>query len=169
MKTAEDNFMHVRYFSESDKEIFLELCREFYNSHATLRPYDELVAEKTFRHVIDHHENLWGYLIYESEESDSAAGYALLTTYWCNEEGGNVLLLDELYIRPEYRHKGYAKRFMDWMQEKFKNRAVSVTLEVLTSNERAISLYRKEGFDPDSDERDCAGNEFVYYSKSLSR
>ena len=58
---------------------------------------------------------------------------------------------------------------MDWMQEKFKNRAVSVTLEVLTSNERAISLYRKEGFDPDSDERDCAGNEFVYYSKSLSR
>lgn len=100
MKTAEDNFMHVRYFSESDKEIFLELCREFYNSHATLRPYDESVAEKTFRHVIDHHENLWGYLIYESEESDSAAGYALLTTYWCNEEGGNVLLLDELYTVP---------------------------------------------------------------------
>ena len=161
--------MHVRYFSESDKEIFLELCREFYNSHATLRPYDESVAEKTFRHVIDHHENLWGYLIYESEESDSPAGYALLTTYWCNEEGGNVLLLDELYIRPEYSHMGYAKRFMHLMQEKFKNLAVSVKMEVLTRIERATSLYRKEGFDPDSDERDCAGNEFVYYSKSLSR
>lgn len=28
-----------------------------------------------------------------------------------------------------------------------------MTLEVLTGNERAISLYKEEGFDPDSDER----------------
>ena len=86
--------MHVRYFSENDEDTFLRLCGEFYNSHATLRPYDAQIAEKTFRRVIDHHENLWGYLIFE-EEGGPAAGYGLLTTYWCNEEGGNVLLLDE--------------------------------------------------------------------------
>ena len=142
--------MHVRYFSENDEDTFLRLCGEFYNSHATLRPYDAQIAEKTFRRVIDHHENLWGYLIFE-------------------EEGGNVLLLDELYISPEFRHRGYAKRFMDWIEEKFKKRAVSMTLEVLTGNQRAISLYKEEGFDPDSDERDAEGHEFVYYSKKLAR
>ncbi len=160
--------MHVRYFSENDEDTFLRLCGEFYNSHATLRPYDAQIAEKTFRRVIDHHENLWGYLIFE-EEGGPAAGYGLLTTYWCNEEGGNVLLLDELYISPEFRHRGYAKRFMDWIEEKFKKRAVSMTLEVLTGNQRAISLYKEEGFDPDSDERDAEGHEFVYYSKKLVR
>lgn len=78
-----------------------------------------------------------------------------------------MLLLDELYIAPPFRHKGYAKQFMEWMQEKFKKKVVSVTLEVLTGNERAISLYKEEGFDPDSDEKDKEGNEFVYYSKRL--
>ena len=80
-----------------------------------------------------------------------------------------MLLLDELYISPVFRHRGYAKRFMDWIEEKFKKRAVSMTLEVLTGNQRAISLYKEEGFDPDSDERDAEGHEFVYYSKKLVR
>ena len=144
----------------------MKLCEEFYSSHATMRPFDASIAEKTFQRVVDHHENLWGYLIFEKED-EPAAGYGLLTTYWCNEEGGNVLLLDELYIAPPFRHKGYAKQFMEWMQEKFKKKVVSVTLEVLTGNERAISLYKEEGFDPDSDEKDKEGNEFVYYSKRL--
>ena len=163
---AEKRFMYVRYFSENDRETFLKLCEEFYSSHATMRPFDAAIAEKTFQRVVDHHENLWGYLIFEKED-EPAAGYGLLTTYWCNEEGGNVLLWDELYIAPPFRHKGYAKQFMEWMQEKFKKKVVSVTLEVLTGNERAISLYKEEGFDPDSDEKDKEGNEFVYYSKRL--
>ena len=72
----------------------MKLCEEFYSSHATMRPFDAAIAEKTFQRVVDHHENLWGYLIFEKED-EPAAGYGLLTTYWCNEEGGNVLLLDE--------------------------------------------------------------------------
>lgn len=83
----------------------MKLCEEFYSSHATMRPFDAAIAEKTFQRVVDHHENLWGYLIFEKED-EPAAGYGLLTTYWCNEEGGNVLLLDELYIAPPFRHKG---------------------------------------------------------------
>ena len=56
---AEKRFMYVRYFSENDRETFLKLCEEFYSSHATMRPFDAAIAEKTFQRVVDHHENLW--------------------------------------------------------------------------------------------------------------
>lgn len=157
------------FFRERRKHVSKALAGNFIIPHAIPgAPTTRKSRKRPSRRVIDHHENLWGYLIFE-EEGGPAAGYGLLTTYWCNEEGGNVLLLDELYISPEFRHRGYAKRFMDWIEEKFKKRAVSMTLEVLTGNQRAISLYKEEGFDPDSDERDAEGHEFVYYSKKLAR
>ena len=73
----------------------------------------------------------------------------MLTSYWCNEEGGEIIILDELYIRPEYRNHGYAKRLISWAEKHFKERAVEMTLEVLGNNERAIDLYAAMGFRPD--------------------
>lgn len=140
--------MLVKDFSREDEETFYRLCRDFYSSGSTLREYDGNIAKKTFDRVLDHHENLFGYFIIR-KESQEVIGYALVTSYWCNEEGGTVLILDELYIRPDVRHQGYASAFMDWLQEKYHDTAVSLTLEVLTSNQNAQALYKKEGFSPD--------------------
>lgn len=140
--------MIVKQFDKADEETFYRLCREFYSSGSTLRPYDAKIAEKTFNRVLDHHENLFGYFIIRKDSSE-VIGYALITSYWCNEEGGTVLILDELYICPSDRHQGYASAFMEWLASEYKDKAVSVTLEVLTSNQNAQALYRKEGFSPD--------------------
>ena len=149
--------MNILPFQKDDKEIFLRLCEEFYSSHATIRPFNGAVAEKTFKRVIAKHENLWGYLMFD-KNTDEPVGYSLITSYWCNEEGGNILVLDELYIRPTERHKGYATTFMEWLDENFKDRAVSITLEVLTTNIDAIKVYKKEGFSPDG---------FTTYTKQI--
>lgn len=140
--------MLVRTFEREDELTFLRLCKEFYSSGSTLRGYDETISRMTFERVLDHHENLFGYFIIR-KESNEVIGYALVTSYWCNEEGGTVLILDELYICPSDRHHGYASAFMDWLQAEYREKAVSVTLEVLTSNQNAQALYRKEGFTPD--------------------
>ena len=149
--------MNIRPFQKDDKEIFLRLCEEFYSSHATIRPFSGAVAEKTFERVIAKHENLWGYLMFDKNTYEPV-GYSLITSYWCNEEGGNVLVLDELYIRPTERHKGYATTFMEWLDENFKDKAVSITLEVLTTNIDAIKVHKKEGFSPDG---------FTTYTKQI--
>jgi len=149
--------MLVKEFSKEDESTFLKLCRQFYSSNATVKGYHEETARKTFERVIDHHENLWGLFIIR-EETNTPIGYSLITSYWCNEEGGNVLVLDELYIDPDDRHQGYATKFMDWIQANFKKDAVAITLEVLTSNQNACSLYSKEGFNPDG---------FTTYSKNF--
>ncbi len=140
--------MIVKNFQKEDEEIFYKLCEDFYSSGSTLRKYDKKIAEMTFNRVLDHHENLFGYFIIR-RDSKEVIGYALITSYWCNEEGGTVLILDELYVCPDERHQGYASEFMNWLQEEYKDKAVSITLEVLTSNQNAQSLYKKEGFSPD--------------------
>ena len=150
--------MLVREFSKSDEEPFLEMCKDFYEAEATLRSYDEVIARKTFKRVIDRHENLWGYMLIDKSDDDFL-GYALLTSYWSNEEGGEVIVLDELFVCPLGRSKGYGKRFMLWMEENFTD-AVAITLEVLTSNHRAQELYYKAGYMPDG---------FTTYTKSLKK
>lgn len=149
--------MIIEEFRESDKDTFLRLCKEFYDSHATLRPFNFKVAEMTFLRVMAKHENLWGYMFFDKETKEPV-GYSLITSYWCNEEGGNILVLDELYISPNGRHKGYASFFMEWLEKNFKDKAVSITLEVLTTNVDACHLYLKEGYKPDG---------FTTYTKQI--
>ncbi len=149
--------MIIKEFTENDKDVFMKLCEDFYSSKATLKPFDPRVAYATFCRVMEKHENLWGYLFTDSE-SGEYIGYALVTSYWCNEEGGNVLILDELYICPTSRHHGYGEKFLKWLEERFKERAVSITLEVLTTNQDARSFYKKDGLVPDG---------FITYTKSI--
>src|ERR1041385_4564389 len=50
-------------------------------------------------------------------------------------------------IVPHYRGRGVAQELFEFVVSRLKERAVSqYLLEVLTSNERAVSLYRKLGF-----------------------
>lgn len=149
--------MIVRYFQESDRAVFLKLCCDFYHSHATLRDYDEQISNTTFSNALNRRKNLKGFLLIDKDSTDPV-GYALITSYWCNEEGGTVIVLDELYISPINRHKGYATQFMDWLEKTSKGHAVSLTLEVLTTNVDACHLYSKNGFHPDG---------FVTYSKRI--
>lgn len=123
------------------------MCRDFYESRPTLHGYNEQYAKLTFERIIETHENLWGFWIIG--DADELVGYSLVTSYWCNEEGGNDMVLDELYIKPEFQHRGYGSLFLEWLQEHFKGQGVSITLEVLTSNMHACHLYLKEGFSPD--------------------
>lgn len=140
--------MIIRPMTKDDKDDFYELCKEFYSSGATARGYDEAVTEKTFNYLMHQHENLWGYIIFD-KELEKAVGYALVTSYWCNEDGGNVVILDELYIAPVDRHKGYAQALMRFVEEEFTGKAVSITLEVVTTNIAAKSLYAKFGYAQD--------------------
>ncbi|MEG1711369.1 MAG: GNAT family N-acetyltransferase [Clostridia bacterium] len=140
--------MLVRSIETTDKEVFFRLCESFYNSGATAREYSAEITEKTFSYLVSHHENLWGYLLID-KDTNEAVGYTLITSYWCNEDGGNVIVLDELFVDPAVRHKGYGQKLLEWIETEFKNKAVSITLEVVTTNTIAKQLYKKLGFDDD--------------------
>lgn len=76
-------------------------------------------------------------------------GYALLISFWSNELGGQVCNIDELYVRPLVRRRGYATKLVRdlvqgsplWPRER-----VVVELEVTPQNEQARALYFRLGF-----------------------
>jgi GNAT superfamily N-acetyltransferase len=76
-------------------------------------------------------------------------GYALLCSFWSNELGGEVCIIDELYVVPSARGRGIATalvtgllgRRLPWFE-----RAVNVELEVTPGNARARALYERLGF-----------------------
>ena len=79
------------------------------------------------------------------EKAKAIIGYALLIPYWSNEYGGNILHIDELYVKPEHRERGIATSFLKRMLLA-KHEAVALQLEVTPTNRRVRNYYRKFGF-----------------------
>lgn len=148
MPIGNKEFMIIRNITENDRQAFYELEKQFYCSGATHRPYNAAITEKTFNYLLCNHENLWGYLM-EDINTGEDVGYALLTSYWCNEDGGVVLIIDEFFIAEDQRGKGYGTLFLEFVENEFKDKAVSITLEVVTTNLNAKNLYKKKGYFPD--------------------
>jgi ribosomal protein S18 acetylase RimI-like enzyme len=83
------------------------------------------------------------------EIDDAIEGYALLISYWSNELGGEIVVIDELYVRPAARQQGHARRLLDLLKRPNQlrpGRVAALELEVTPSNERAAALYLRAGF-----------------------
>jgi GNAT superfamily N-acetyltransferase len=74
-------------------------------------------------------------------------GYSILLNYWSNEYGGNILIIDEIYILPDYRRKGYATVFLKHLINNNKKASKGIQLEVGKKNKGAYRLYKDFGFD----------------------
>jgi GNAT superfamily N-acetyltransferase len=78
-------------------------------------------------------------------------GYALLASFWSNEQGGEVCVIDELYFVPEARGHGVATGFLQALARgdlPWFSGAVALELEVTPKNARARALYQRLGFYP---------------------
>ena len=81
-------------------------------------------------------------------ERDAVCGYALLIPFWSNEFGGNVVVIDEIYVRPNFRNRGIAKAFFSLVTAEKPFNAVAMGLEVSPDNSAARRLYASLGFEP---------------------
>ena len=84
--------------------------------------------------------------IYMITKDNQNIGCAILVYFWSNEFGGNILTIDELYIKEKHRDQGVATAFFSFV-ERFENK-VALQLETTPSNQRASALYKRLGFVP---------------------
>lgn len=80
------------------------------------------------------------------EREGYVVGYSILIFYWSNEYGGDILNIDELYIKSEHRNNGYATDFLKYLVKEYKNKAKALMLEVTPSNTKAYNYYKNLGF-----------------------
>ena len=72
-------------------------------------------------------------------------GYAMAAKSFSTEYGKPCIWIEDIYIKPEYRGKGIGSQFFSFMEQKYPN--ALLRLEVEEENERAVQVYRKNGFE----------------------
>lgn len=133
----------IRPITEADKGIYIELANEFFHSDAVSHPIPSRHFEDTFCELMRSKSRVECYLI---EHNGMVCGYTLLAKFFSQEAGGEVVWIDELYIREGFRNLGLGSDTLEQIKRKFPNSAFR--LEVEADNIGAKELYRKFGFSP---------------------
>jgi GNAT superfamily N-acetyltransferase len=77
------------------------------------------------------------------------AGLCLLAAFWSNELGGEVCVVDELYLKPDWRGHGHGSKLLESLKTDrslWPSRPVAFELEVSWRNPDARRLYERLGF-----------------------
>lgn len=80
---------------------------------------------------------------------DDVAGYVITTWGFTVELGGPFVLIDEFYVSPAYRQRGWGRVALAFVVELARQQGQrAVQLEVEHHNAHAERLYRRVGFVP---------------------
>lgn len=83
-----------------------------------------------------------------AEENDAIFGYAHLSRHIPIAKNAHVLHLNSLVVAPEHRGKGVSHGLVDEVISEARRRGVhKLGLRALSTNEVAVSLYRRHGFE----------------------
>ncbi len=134
--------MIFRDITQSDRPAFLEMAENFYGSGAVFYNIDKKNFENTFALSLSGSPFL---RVIVFEDAAGIIGYALLCFTYSNEAGGNVVLIEEIYIKEQFRGSGTGKKFFDFLFKEYPN-SKRFRLEVTKENPRAAELYRSLGF-----------------------
>lgn len=134
----------IRKIKENDRFAYLAMAGDFYASAAVCRSVPESHFIDTFSELMRSDRYAAGYIF---EYENHTAGYALLAKTFSQEAGGMVVWIDELYVVPEYRGRGLGHEFFSYLKSNLPDGVKRVRLEVEDDNRKAISLYRRFGFE----------------------
>jgi ribosomal protein S18 acetylase RimI-like enzyme len=137
--------MNINYkpAGRNDIPLLLELMSEFYVIEHL--PYDSLIITKGMEKFFssDVYGKCWIINV-----DKILVGYILLTFGFSFEYHGVDALIDEFYIREEYRGKGIGKQTLEYVEQELTSLGIKAFhLEVDRQNFYAQSLYRKYGFE----------------------
>lgn len=136
--------LNLRDLTPEDAPVVLPMVEEFYHSDAVDHLVDSAVLEQSFRAAADPDEPLLRGLLIQWD--GEAAGYLYVTQCYSAEVGGRCVLLDEVYLKPEFRGRGIGTRVLAWLEESYPT-ARRFRLEVTQANQGAARLYRSAGYE----------------------
>ena len=139
----------IRYATTDDISALVEMMDEFYaESDYEL---DHAATSNSFQSLIDH--PYFG-SIYIVNDGLVEAGYVILTVNFGMEFGGFVGHIDDLYVRPVARRKGFGRELLHALMFDCEDRKlVALSVEVAPNNHGAKSLYAQIGLQLRGDDR----------------
>lgn len=136
--------MTIRKLQKTDFDTVLSMMVVFYASDALLVHPSEAVLRKTLTDALADTPYLEAYGF---EEAGVLTGYGMVAMSYSTEAGGLCAWIEDIYIEPEHRGKGYGTRFLAFVKERYGRRVARIRLEAEPENERAMAVYSKAGFE----------------------
>lgn len=133
----------TRKITPSDRQDYLKMAEEFYNSSAVSHPVPPENFLKAYEHMITDGRYMNGFII---EHNGEAAGFCAVAKTYSQEAGGTVIWIEDFYVRPEYQSKGLGRECLEYIKSYF-SEAVRFRLEITDVNEGARRLYERMGFE----------------------
>ena len=134
----------IRRFEEKDRNTFFSMVKKFYAPPAVLHfPSDEVMMS-AFDESLKDNGFVYGYIF---EADGKPAGYSVVSMKFETEVGGLAAWIEELFVEEEFRSKGIAKEFFEFLKSEFAGRIRRIRLEVGEDNLGAIRLYERLGFE----------------------
>ena len=126
----------------SDVDLLLELMHEFYqNEHLV---FEEQAVRRGLGQILGN--SAFGIIYIMTLDAD-LCGYVVLTFGFSLEFGGRTALVDELYVREEFRGRGVGRAALVQVDETCRLQSIpAVRLEVDMANTMALELYRRAGY-----------------------
>lgn len=132
----------IRRMTLNDKSIVMEMMRTFYASPAVLSNGSDEIFENDIENCVNDSPYLEGFIF---EDGDKIQGYGMIAKSFSTEFGKPCIWIEDLYMKPEYRGCGIGSKFFVYLQESYTDHIFR--LEVEEENERAIHVYKKNGFE----------------------
>ena len=135
----------IRKCVPEDREDYIRFSTEFYNSSAVDKPVPREHFEQGFDEMMRSDVYVQGYMLVFDGNN---VGYCVTMKTYSVEAGGITIWIDELFVLEEYRSKGLGRELFKYIEENGDKKLRRIRLEVELENGRAISLYKKMGFEP---------------------
>ena len=135
----------IRKFVPEDREDYIRFSTEFYNSSAVDKPVPREHFEQGFDEMMRSDVYVQGYMLVCDGNN---VGYCVTMKTYSVEAGGITIWIDELFVLEEYRSKGLGRELFKYIEENGDKKLRRIRLEVELENGRAITLYKKMGFEP---------------------
>ncbi|TPG92101.1 GNAT family N-acetyltransferase [Brevibacillus laterosporus] len=132
----------VRDYLDADYNEFLEMVSSLYSKDLEGQPMNRTKVNATINECKKNPQKVRIIILLNNNE---IIGYSILVYFWSNEYGGNILFIDELYVKEDSRSRGIGAYFLNCI-EKMDN-IVALQLETNPSNKRVFNYYTRLGFE----------------------
>lgn len=127
-----------------DEAVLLPMMSALAKQDPEVIPFSESSARVAFHQFLSlpAFGRIW--LLYEGA---ALVGYIILTIGFSFEFRGHDAFIDELYIVPTHRRRGFGRQAMNFVEQEAREMGVNaIHLEVDPGNDSALELYRRTGY-----------------------
>lgn len=132
----------IRKMTEQDREEVKEMMQVFYHSPAVFTNGSEKIYNNDITACVGESLYAEGFIF---EKDNKIAGYGMIAKSFSTEFGKPCIWIEDLYLKEEFRGEGIGSSFFRYLEKEYPD--TIMRLEVEEENERAIAVYRKNGYE----------------------